>query len=382
MATGGRSWLRIVGLLGALIMAVTVLAGPSGTSTNAATSTVVREPYVVQNRRTQAKIAWKTTTSSSSIVRYGLTTAVNLTATGTSGTHHTVTLYGLTPDTRYYYRVQSSDPVLASTRPFRTLDPVADPDFRFAVVGDFGSGTVNEQPVADRIRDSHPRLLLTVGDNAYPSGSEADLDAHVFPQYEDVIDNVGINAVLGNHDVVSGGFGPERTAFAITPSGYYSFDTSSAHFTVLDSNNDCFVAGCPEYEWLVDDLAATTRPFKFVFFHHTISSCGLHGTDADLRAAWHPVFAAAGVNVAFMGHDHGYQRSKPVDGVLYVTTGGGGAGLYKWTTPCPEAVVVADSTYSGGAWHAVIVDLSAGAARIRAIRGTDGLVIDDVTVAP
>jgi acid phosphatase type 7 len=42
------------------------------------------------------------------------------------------------------------------------------------------------------------------------------------------------------------------------------------HFVVLDSNNCC---GSTQTTWLANDLAATTRKWKFVFLHHTPYSC-------------------------------------------------------------------------------------------------------------
>ncbi len=59
---------------------------------------------------TSATIAWTTDESASTTVQYGVSaTALTTSATGTVGTSHTVTLTGLTPNTRYYYRVVSAD---------------------------------------------------------------------------------------------------------------------------------------------------------------------------------------------------------------------------------------------------------------------------------
>lgn len=187
--------------------------------------------------------------------------------------------------------------------------------------------------------------------------------------------------MLGNHDVGTANGAPERDAFSLGPRAWCSFDASSVHFVVLDSNVGCITAGCPQYDWLVDDLTRTTQPYRFVFFHHTISSCGPHGTDTDLRAAWATVFAAHGVQVVFMGHDHGYQRSVPIDGVVYVTAGGGGAGLHTWTKPCAEAAAVLDATSVPDASHFALVTLAADGATVSAIDRA-GNVRDSFRVVP
>jgi len=64
---------------------------------------------------TTATVTWTTDESSTSTVSYGTTTALGSSATGAAGTSHTVTLSGLTPNTRYYYRVTSSDAAANST---------------------------------------------------------------------------------------------------------------------------------------------------------------------------------------------------------------------------------------------------------------------------
>ena len=340
-----------------------------------------RSPYVVQVRRTQATIAWKTNASATSEVHYGTTPSLGLTATGPSGTFHAVKLTGLRPNTKYYYRARSNGTYMNSARPFRSLVRGTNPNFRFAVVGDFGNGSSAEVAVENQIVAGSPRVVMTTGDNVYPSGTEANLDANLFPQYADLLDNVGMTAALGNHDVSSDGGNAVKRSLKIPSRGYYSFDSSTAHFVVLDSNNRCLASSCPQMQWLTADLAATNQPFAFVFLHHTISSCGTHGTDEQLRAALHPIFSAGGVDVAFMGHDHGYQRSNPVGGVTYVTTGGGGAGLYTWTKPCPEAAFFADATTSPSGHHMVLVDLAAGQATIRAIN-RDSAILDVAVVAP
>jgi hypothetical protein len=386
-AVRGRTLRRIGGLAIAVVTACSMAGppiGPGAAPVDAvvAPPIVVRAPYLYQNRRTQVRVAWKTASSATTVVRWGLTTAVANTITGGSGIYHSVTIKNLKPDTRYYYKVESNGVTLTGARPFRTLASISNPVFRFAVVGDFGAGTVPEQQVADSIRDRHPRLVMTVGDNAYSAGTEDQLDTRVFPQYEDVLDNIAMNAALGNHDVVTDGGKAVKRALGIPAGGYYSFDSSSAHFVVLDTNDPCITAGCAQYDWVGNDLAATHQPFIFVFLHHTFSSCGKHGSDLELRAAYGPVFSAAGVDVVFMGHDHGYQRSLPIDDVLYITTGGGGQGLYTWTTPCPEAAVFHGAQEDPDPYHYLIIDLSTGAAHIRAYRAPDGATLDSVTIAP
>ncbi len=58
---------------------------------------------------TTATITWTTNESATTSVNYGTTTALGTTRTGTTGTSHSVSLTGLTANTRYYFRVTSAD---------------------------------------------------------------------------------------------------------------------------------------------------------------------------------------------------------------------------------------------------------------------------------
>jgi hypothetical protein len=97
---------------------------------------------------TTATVTWTTNEPSTSTVAYGTSAAaLTSTATGTgSVTTHTVSLTGLTPNTRYHYRVTSVDPStnsatlpLAPAAPAQyvpTVTPVAQ-----STVAEFGTGT-------------------------------------------------------------------------------------------------------------------------------------------------------------------------------------------------------------------------------------------------
>ena len=76
---------------------------------------------------------------------------------------------------------------------------------------------------------------------------------------------------------------------------------------------------------LEDNLAADTSEWKVAFSHHPpYSSGGKHGSSFGLREVVEPVFVKHGVNVAFTGHEHFYERIKPQKGVHYFISGAGG----------------------------------------------------------
>jgi hypothetical protein len=89
-----------------------------------------------------------------------------------------------------------------------------------------------------------------------------------------------------------------------------------------------------------------------------------------VRNTFTPIFEAHGVPLVLLGHDHNYERTKPIRGVVYVVTGGGGRGT--------RAVGIADFTaVSDRVAHFVWVEADAASMRLVAIDGT-GQAFDSV----
>ena len=114
----------------------------------------------------------------------------------------------------------------------------------------------------------------------------------------------------------------------------WTVDFGNVHFVGLDSNTPA--AAEAQVPWLDADLgAARADPdidWIFVMSHHpAYSSSKVHGSTGWVQEHWVPIFEAHQVDIAFAGHDHTYERSKPVrddqvvdpgEGVVYVVAGG------------------------------------------------------------
>lgn len=200
---------------------------------------------------------------------------------------------------------------------------------RFIAFGDAGTGDRAQRALARAMADHHQRrpfdTALMLGDNIYPDGDLADVEAKFERPYAELLRRgVTFQAVLGNHDVIKG-----REAqlhypyFNMDGRAYYSFTRGGGlvEFFALDSNDfDLW-----QRRWLERALAASRARWKIAFFHHPIYSSGLtHGSNLWLRAALEPMLIRHGVAAAFSGHDHIYERSRPQQGVQYFVSGTGG----------------------------------------------------------
>lgn len=200
------------------------------------------------------------------------------------------------------------------------------PEARIAIAGDTGTGDAPARATADRIAaegEQRPYdALLLLGDLIYDTGDAALLDRAVRTPFAPLLDGgTRLLPVLGNHDYGSAeqqdilaGLGQD--------SPWYVAQVGNLRVVVLDSNR---VQDAAQTRWLRATLAAPQAPgtWTVAAMHHPAYSAGRHGSDLEVRQAWGPLFAEAGVPLVLAGHDHDYQRSRPQDGVTYVVSGAG-----------------------------------------------------------
>jgi predicted phosphodiesterase len=166
----------------------------------------------------------------------------------------------------------------------------------------------------------------------------------------------------GNHDGDGTSF---VSRFSLSGgTSWYAVSLPDLRFLVLDSNAPLF-PDSPQYQWLVDALSLGDERYHCVVLHHPIynSTAGGHTEDEKgLISTINGMLVASGVDLVFAGHVHAYERLEK-DGVTYVISGGGGAGLYS---------PVERSDYS------LIYEMKHH--YVRLIPGQDGLLVEAVAV--
>lgn len=213
--------------------------------------------------------------------------------------------------------------------------------FKFAVLGDWGTGLDSSQRVADKMckwRDDHPfNDVITAGDNIYPGGAAEDFQSNFFDPFNCLLDAGALwHSTLGNHDVVTDGGQPELDEPAFGFDGRnYVFRVSGVRFVMFNSNK-------VRRKWLRRSLRAEDGDrWTIVVFHHPVFSPGPHGSTSGF-SDWMPrLFKRRGVDLVLNGHDHLYAVTKSLNKIRYVVTGGGGASKYdchpEWfTAKCKE----------------------------------------------
>jgi hypothetical protein len=192
-----------------------------------------------------------------------------------------------------------------------------------------------------------------VGDLISDGDIEDDWDTEFFdlsyPNIIEMLANIPYQACMGNHEG-TGVLFEKYFPYPYESGGrYWSFDYGPAHFTVVDqyvAYND----GSVQHDWIEADLAASTKPWKFVYLHEPgWSSGGGHGNDVTVQTDIQPLCELYGVSILFAGHNHYYARAD-VNGIQHITTGGGGAPLRTPDTGYPDIVTTASEHHYCDIW--------------------------------
>jgi hypothetical protein len=294
---------------------------------------IVWGPWITGTSPTGTIIHVKTDPPGDVTVRYGPeddflkagTYRYEVSDNGSTALHH-ITLTGLSPGTRYHYRVIAG---ADSTGDCQFLTYPLSGRVSFIVYGDSRDQfpardqNVRHRIVAEQIsREQDISFVLHTGDLLTDSRSLNDWD-RFFAAAGGMLANTTFVPVMGNHEQDSPLW---EEVFGTAPA--YSFDSGPAHITVLNSNDNVWNRlGC-ETAWLEQDLR-TPKPWKFIALHHPLySSEEKHvGGWENLRNAWEGIFLAEGVTAVFQGHVHAYERDISA-GVTYITEARGGAPFY------------------------------------------------------
>jgi hypothetical protein len=273
-----------------------------------------------------------------------------------------VPISGLTPGERFGYRVGIGSRALFEAE--ARARPPAGRAYRAAIIGDIAAGTSAASRIAYRIGETRPDLLVVTGDIVYSQGRISEYSARFFPVYnaDAAMPSVGSPllrttlsfAAGGNHDFAGRDFGrvpdpleyflawsqplngpigtvgapstPEisgpadrREAFLAAAGPTYprmanfSLDFGDVHWTVLDANPYVDWTDPALRDWVERDLAsAPSGAWRLVVFHQPgFNSSSAHFDEQQMRLLA-DVFERGGVAIAFGGHVHQYQRTKPL----------------------------------------------------------------------
>lgn len=276
----------------------------------------------------------------------------------------------LSPDRRLCYRLDTDRGPLTEWASL-TFAQAPNPERvdRFIVLGDSGTGRRAQRALERRIAGEQMDAILFLGDIAYRSGTHDQIQARFFAIYAGIFQRIPVYAAIGNHDIRTDDGRPFEDVFWLPGNErWYSFDLGDVHFVVLDTTR----IGPEQVAWLELDLARSERQFTVVLAHHPPFTSARRGPSRSFQTYFVPLLERHAVDLVLTGHEHHYERTKPINGIVYVVSGGGGARLTSpGRQPYTERAVAKH--------HFLILEAHGRELRVRAV-DIDGKTIDEFDV--
>lgn len=345
----------------------TLAAAPGSSTPDHITLSLALDPT------TSMTATWRTDSGTSgTAVQYAVQSGSSLTmpstaakVSGTSSSYssssgsmkiHHATLTNLKPGTSYLYRVGDGTH-WSSVYQFKT-EPANDADLKAVLFSDTQSGSsssYNYTPwktnLTSAVGRENPDFTVIDGDLTEVGGSQKQWDAW-YSAVKGTLEDIPMMPVVGNHDTyktINNGAKPTAFTAQLTvpqngPSSLkgqvYSFDYGPVHFVVLDSQGkeEGLSILTAQKQWLDNDLKATKKTWKVVFFHKPPYPLKNNRPNSDVKAAFSPILEQNHVDLVVNGHDHavghtypiynGAKASSTAKGTTYAALGRAGAKYY------------------------------------------------------
>lgn len=255
----------------------------------------------------------------------------------------------LTPMTRYFYRVTATDESGATASSalssFQTAPP-PDMPWAFTVIGDTQRNPSVTRRCAEGAYALRPNFMLHCGDVVDNGHAKNQWIQDLLEPMSVLTSRVPMFPVIGNHEKNSHWY---YDYFSLpAPEYHYTFHYGNAQFFMIDSNKPLGPSS-EQYQWLERELGKSKATWKFACHHHPCFSSdendyGDHHRGGEkVVFTWGdpnarqlvPLYENYGVDIAWNGHIHLYERTWPIyqmsinqkKGVRYITSGGGGGNL-------------------------------------------------------
>ncbi len=347
---------------------------------------LVKGPILTSATTTSIVISWQTATKADGYIEVTPVDGGDVIVVNDSfnADWHDVTVDGLEAGKKYTYEVFAApdDPLGGGS--FRASVAPGQP-FKFVVYGDNRSQhEKHKEVVASILGEEDIDFVVNTGDMV--SNGEVEGDWATFFEIEQaLLATHPIMPAVGNHEEDGGNVDLFLKYFKLPKNGkstYYYQRIGNALFMTLDGHveidnlliclftvqlaEDCFNAA--QIDWIKETLAMAkadptiTHVFTSTHIGPYSSKPGRTGS-GQMRALLDD-FLANKVKVVFSGHDHYFEHGLSANGLPYIVTGGGGAGLYE-TDPSqaiwiPHEVLTSESIHNylvvevSGDWVSVI----------------------------
>jgi 3',5'-cyclic AMP phosphodiesterase CpdA len=184
-------------------------------------------------------------------------------------------------------------------------------------------------------------------------------------------------AAMGNHDVSTRGYFRRYFVTTRDPGArrYYVRDWGNVRVALFDTETE-YREGSTQYEYMATalDQAAKRGMYMVLAIHEPPYSSGNHGSNLRVQRALGKLVRRYGVELVVAGHDHNYERTKLIDGAVYIVSGSAGAPIRPVEPRSFSAAVRLEP-------HYVLVDVGPTGLTLRAIN-LEGITFDTAIIKP
>jgi Icc-related predicted phosphoesterase len=234
-------------------------------------------------------------------------------------------LDGLPPDRNLRYVLESE---LGLIGPFDFYaDRSRGEPFRFAAIGDTRTGHRVHRALIEKLAREDVDFLINSGD-LVEFGGQLDLWIRFFNIEAPLVSKRPLFASVGNHDNSQPLYFRRLFLTDLFAEGnrYYVQDWGDVRYVALDSEIE-IRPGSDQYAFMERALAegAERGMLMVLSLHYPPYSSGEHGSNEEIRSVLNPICRKYGVEIVLTGHDHNYERTKPIFGTTYLVAASGGA---------------------------------------------------------
>jgi len=203
---------------------------------------------------------------------------------------------------------------------------LAGDEFSFLVIGDTRAGnSLAHKKLVNEMNKHDAAFYIHTGDFVHDA-TDPDQWNEFFEIERPLLSKMPIVPVAGNHDISDIGI---YTNLFFRDERFYSFEYANIMVIVIDSTVP-IEQGDRQYRFLKEELArykSSSKDHLFVAIHHPPFSSGHHGDNLMLKESVLPLLESHNVVAVMSGHEHNYERTRPINDIVYIVTGGGGSPL-------------------------------------------------------
>ncbi|MEI7981514.1 MAG: metallophosphoesterase [Bacteroidota bacterium] len=263
-------------------------------------------------------ITWRNTGTHDSI-QWGYTSSMtNGTFAGVRRNGYTnyffnYTFPSVTPNSTIYYQLfDSGSGSWDSQLTYITAPPVESTNFSFLALGDSRTNMGTWNQISTLCNSKHADFTIFTGDLVASGASNSNWD-NWFNNATQYLRNNLSYYCIGNHDASDTvKFENNFTLPMVSNTKlHYFFSYGNAVFICMNTEN----ISTSEYNWMVNVLQENqSKTWKVVFFHRPFFTTGRHAGEMNAYlSTWWAAFDTYGVDLVLNGHDHMYERSKPIN---------------------------------------------------------------------